>query len=756
MSNGMRSGFIVGQTEAGFWSVSSSALRVNKLSCCTANSQYGLVRCYHDVDHQWRDRLASAVDTQTTSPEAVYRRRCAEFGAQRDSYAWRSGRNGNASLLLFVAGLGTLIAGLWRGEGGLYAVTGVLGVALIASLAHHDRLNRHLRRYAELYRLDDEALHRLRRDWGALPAPRPAQDGGTDGEAATCAAVDRSSAADLDLLGHASLEQLLGTANTPIGQATLRRWILQPAAPATVRGRQAAVAELAPQIDFREEVCLRGRLMGSSQEKYEQLVQWAEEPGWLAGRPWLAWLTRLLTLLLIGLGIAQLSGVPAYPALAVTLFANAAVTLVYGRAVAAEVDRVADRQKVFQAYADMFGLLGSRHFEAPALRRLQEQLSAHGLSADVQMRRLGRLMPLADIRGVMFFFVVEIATLWSFHVLWLLERWKREAGSHARAWLEALGEAESLIALGTLSFDQPGWALPELDEGDSLVLRAKSLAHPLLPSERAVGNDVEVGPPGTFLLVTGSNMSGKSTLLRAIGLNTVLAQMGGPVCASAMQLPPLAVASSMRVQDSLEQGISTFMAELRRLKAIVDLVQSQDCVSATVGAEPVDGPGVPLQPRQAAQLQGPASTRPFGRSAPLTPTDRSVGAADGSRPELPAGAWEGAPGSVPAGRDPPGHQHRRAGDRRPAHHPAPGQGRRHRRRLDPRPDTGRSPRDRPGRRARSLFRDLYPRAGGTDDDLRLPSPSRHCHFDQRTQADGADRAFTPRWPGERRARMTIA
>ena len=324
---------------------------------------------------------------------------------------------------------------------------------------------------------------------------------------------------------------------------------------------------------------------------------------------------------------------PAYPALAVTLFANAAVTLVYGRAVAAQVDRVADRQKVFQAYADMFGLLGSRHFEAPALRHLQEQLSAHGLSADVQMRRLGRLMPLADIRGVMFFFVVEIATLWSFHVLWLLERWKREAGSHARAWLEALGEAESLIALGTLSFDQPGWALPELNEGDSLVLRATSLAHPLLPSERAVGNDVEVGPPGTFLLVTGSNMSGKSTLLRAIGLNTVLAQMGGPVCASAMQLPPLAVASSMRVQDSLEQGISTFMAELRRLKAIVDLVQSQDCVSATVGAEPVDGPGVSLQPRQAAQLQGPASTRPFGRSAPLTPTDRSVGAADGSRPD---------------------------------------------------------------------------------------------------------------------------
>ena len=149
-------------------------------------------------------------------------------------------------------------------------------------------------------------------------------------------------------------------------------------------------------------------------------------------------------------------------------------------------------------------------------------------------------------------------------------------------------------------------------------------SHPL----RAVGNDVEVGPPGTFLLVTGSNMSGKSTLLRAIGLNTVLAQMGGPVCASALRLPPLLVASSMRVQDSLEQGISTFMAELRRLKAIVDLVQSHAAGGEDGGEEPrlvlylLDEilQGTNTAERQIAARRIILRLAGAGRSAPSRPT----------------------------------------------------------------------------------------------------------------------------------------
>jgi DNA mismatch repair ATPase MutS len=188
------------------------------------------------------------------------------------------------------------------------------------------------------------------------------------------------------------------------------------------------------------------------------------------------------------------------------------------------------------------------------------------------MRRFARIMVLADIRSWMFFFVIQVLTLWNVHVLWLLERWQRDAGAHVTDWLAALGETEALMALATLAHDNPTWSFPEVAEGQPL-LAAQSLGHPLLPDALRVCNDVSVGPAGRFLLVTGSNMSGKSTLLRAIGVNVSLAQAGGPVCAQALRLPPIELATSMRVQDSLEQGISSFMAELRRLKSVVETAE---------------------------------------------------------------------------------------------------------------------------------------------------------------------------------------
>jgi DNA mismatch repair ATPase MutS len=174
--------------------------------------------------------------------------------------------------------------------------------------------------------------------------------------------------------------------------------------------------------------------------------------------------------------------------------------------------------------------------------------------------------------------LIELTTLWNVHVLHLLEGWQTRSGSRARGWLAALGEAEALAALATLAHDHPDWVFPEIDPA-APSLSARGLGHPLLPDEVRVDNDVELGPAGSFLLVTGSNMSGKSTLLRSIGVNVVLASAGGPVCAAAFRAPPLSLWTSMRVQDSLEHGVSYFMAELQRLKAVVDGVRA----TATAG-----------------------------------------------------------------------------------------------------------------------------------------------------------------------------
>jgi DNA mismatch repair ATPase MutS len=154
-----------------------------------------------------------------------------------------------------------------------------------------------------------------------------------------------------------------------------------------------------------------------------------------------------------------------------------------------------------------------------------------------------------------------------------LAGWRRHPGAHVRDWLEAAAEMDALACLAAIRHDQPGWCRPQLR--DEKLLTAAALGHPLIADDRRVTNDVTVGPPGTVLLVTGSNMSGKSTLLRAIGLNAVLAEAGAPACAEALQMPPVDLQTSIRIQDSLERGISYFMAALARLKGVVDAAERE-------------------------------------------------------------------------------------------------------------------------------------------------------------------------------------
>jgi len=494
-------------------------------------------------------------------PEATYQERCRRFAAARDLYHRRSVWNANLNVALVLAALACLGRGFWFGGLPFFLAGGLLFLGFVAAYIHLGRLDRLEQRYQTLWQINQEGLLRRSRDWAHLPSRQSADS-----------AAAHPYAADLDLTGHASLSHLLSTANTPIGQATLRGWLLQPAAPAEIATRQHAVAELAPAIDFRDHLALSGWLLGKSQSSYERFLRWAEGDAWLAARPWLIWAARLLAVLALLFAGLQAIGLVSYSLWIFPLAINLVILGVYGRKVHEVLEEVEARQEALRAYADLFGQITGQRISAARLQELQARLSVGGISADRQMRRLARLMPLVTIRRSMLFFLIEWLTLWSFHTLWLLERWQRVAGRSARAWLEALGEMEALAALAALAHDHPAWTFPELIEDRSLVLQADQLGHPLLPPAACVPSDVQLGPPGMFLLVTGSNMSGKSTLLRALGVNIVLAQAGGPVCSSRLCLAPLALATSIRVQDSLEQGVSYFMAELKRIKAAVDLV----------------------------------------------------------------------------------------------------------------------------------------------------------------------------------------
>jgi DNA mismatch repair ATPase MutS len=236
-------------------------------------------------------------------------------------------------------------------------------------------------------------------------------------------------------------------------------------------------------------------------------------------------------------------------------------------------DSVSSRNNDVRHYWRLFEMIAELPDECLFLARLQASVGQTPREPLVRLASLMRIMSVANLRRAGLLGIPYIASqlmvLTDFHLLSRLEAWQRKHGRFVRRWFDAVAQLEAVSSLATLSHDHPEWVFPVVDASEANI-SAQALGHPLLSDDMCVRNDVVVGPKDSFLLVTGSNMSGKSTLLRSIGVNVVLAQAGGPVCATEFHLPPLQIATSMRVHDSLADGVSFFMAELKRMKQIVD------------------------------------------------------------------------------------------------------------------------------------------------------------------------------------------
>jgi ABC-type multidrug transport system fused ATPase/permease subunit len=386
----------------------------------------------------------------------------------------------------------------------------------------------------------------------------------------------RAVARDLDLVGKTSVFQLISSAHTPIGRATLLDWLLQGALPQEINFRQQAVRALVPESDLREEFDLRGRQLGADQAGPVEFVRWAEGPTWLTQRGWLLWLARGLAAATLVTFVAGLvtGALVAWLLLAVVLIVNLLVNVLFASQALMIFDQVSSRNHSIQHYRALFEAIAELDIDSPFLKRLQSKLGSTPHEPIQHLDRLMRIIGLANLRRDSAFGIIyllgQLLFLVDFHILARLEQWQQQHGSVVRNWLSAVGQLEAISSLATLAHDHPDWTLPTVERSADKTIQARGIGHPMLPDGVCVRNDVTVGPTGTFLLVTGSNMSGKSTLLRSLGVNVALAQAGGPVCAESFSLPPLILATSMRIDDSLADGVSFFMAELKRLKQIVD------------------------------------------------------------------------------------------------------------------------------------------------------------------------------------------
>jgi len=422
-----------------------------------------------------------------------------------------------------------------------------------AAVVYHSRIRRartRTDRAAAHYRF---GLARIEDRWSGLGSP------GTELED-----PHHAYAGDLDLFGQGNLFELLSTARTRMGERTLAGWLLSPAPTSVVLQRQQSIAELRDRLDFREDLAVLGET-GEAGVRPEELSGWAESANQLTQR-WILPAALLLPVLLIAALIVWNVTAIASPLVAILLLELCVVRLLRKRLteVLGSSEQAFDKLRLL---ADLTARLEHEPLDAPLSKQLLQRLHASGVPASHAIARLATTVQFIESRRNPLIQILDLPLLYSVHTALAAERWRRDHGRAVAAWLDAIGEFEALISLSAYSHEHPDDPFPELIEGDASFVGV-ALGHPLLPQETCVRNDVTIAGPTRALLISGSNMSGKSTLLRTVGINTVLAMAGAPVRARHLRLSPLQVGANIRINDSLHKGSSRFYAEITRLRQL--------------------------------------------------------------------------------------------------------------------------------------------------------------------------------------------
>jgi hypothetical protein len=371
---------------------------------------------------------------------------------------------------------------------------------------------------------------------------------------------------DLDLFGTDSLFELLCAARTQMGENTLAEWLLAPADINTIRDRQASILDLRQRLSFRESLAIDGETLKIELHP-ETLERWALAANRLDSR-WLRAGAASLAALAIGAIAAWAIWDVAYPLLAIVVV-EVALGYFLRKPIRAAITTVESAFEDLKGLAVLLNRIESERFEAEPLRALQAKLVSGGLSASAAISKLATIVNFVEARRNPILAPLLLLLMYPLLTALAAERWRSAHAAVIVTWLSALGEIEALLSLAQYSFEHPGDPFPEFADGLP-TFSAIGLGHPLIAAKVRVCNDVDISGLTRVLLVSGSNMSGKSTLLRTIGINTVLAMAGAPVRANSLRLTPTQIGASIRINDSLHEGSSRFYAEILRLRQLFE------------------------------------------------------------------------------------------------------------------------------------------------------------------------------------------
>lgn len=376
---------------------------------------------------------------------------------------------------------------------------------------------------------------------------------------------------DLDLFGKHSLFQALNRTCTSFGKNRLAEWLQHHLeAKEEITQRQEAIKELAAYFDFRETFRITGLLYKGTTSDREEIKEWTEAPAYFSSKWWsrpLLWLVPSLNSIL---AILAFTGM-----IPMVWFGLAFGTFVIGSfgliKPVSNLQRVYDKKlRILSIYAELISLIENQEMHAPLLKHLKAEFGMNGKPTTSILKELSHELDKLDLRNnQLLYILLEGSLFWQLRQVMRIEQWRHKYGKYLLHWLDVLGEADALCSMATFAYNHPGYVYPVIAE-KPFVFLAKEMGHPLMSRQQCVTNDADIPSRPFFVIITGANMAGKSTYLRTIGVNYVLACIGSLVCCSSLMIYPAKLVTSLRTSDSLADNESYFFAELKRLKQIID------------------------------------------------------------------------------------------------------------------------------------------------------------------------------------------
>ncbi|HJS55797.1 MAG TPA: hypothetical protein VJ765_14685 [Chitinophagaceae bacterium] len=383
---------------------------------------------------------------------------------------------------------------------------------------------------------------------------------------------------DLDIFGRASLYQYINRCTSEQANKLLAGWVLHPSLPETILVRQLAVKELAQQIEWRQQLQSYGIAHSITIATERRIDAWLEEPFQFINKlHWklLRFILPLVSFTLLGLHLADIIPSNAFYPLILLLLA---ISFGISKLITPAYEKLNKVAPQLETLSDSVAWIEKADFRSSLFVELKNKYISKSIRSSQTIKKLKNILDRTDIRlNPLVFIPLNTFLFWDLQQVLILETWKKENKQHIGDWFHSLAEIESLSSLGNLSFNHPHWTFPAISEQHGIV-EADSLGHPLIPAENLVTNSFSTKESGGLNLITGSNMAGKSTFLRSVGVNIVLAMTGSPVYARAFTVSHMKVMSSMRVNDNLEENTSTFYAELKKLKEVIESVYRNEKV----------------------------------------------------------------------------------------------------------------------------------------------------------------------------------